>query len=239
MAGLSVNLDYLGALREIFVTSYPDVTSAAVMAELGNAEGIEVHLTGEHPYILEQDIRILRHIVQSRLILKFSPTSEMIGSVLEIKPDLAVLVPENLDRIFAKSSINSLSKSAEPAEAVKTIQGSGIPVCMLIDPDTDQLKAAHKLNVSMVEIYSGTFCGLKSSDKKNDTFNHIVNTVKLAYKLKIGIRVGSGLCYKSIKSFRGLHEIDEFSIGRSIISRSVFTGIERAVKEMTDLVSML
>jgi pyridoxine 5-phosphate synthase len=239
MAGLSVNLDCLGGLREVFVTSYPDVAAAAVMAELGNAEGIEAHMTGNHHSIREQDIIILRQIVQSRLILKISPTSEMIGSVLDIKPDLAVLVPENFDRNFNKSSINSFTKSSETAEAVTTIQEGGTPVCMMIDPDPGQLKAAHKLNVSMVEIYSGTFCGLKSSEKKKDIFNNIVNTIKLAYKLKIGIRVGSGLCYKSIKSFRELHEIDEFSIGRSIISRAVFTGMERAVKEMENLVNMV
>ncbi len=239
MAGISLNLDNIYALRKTLKPSYPDPAATAVLAELGNAEGIEVGLKEENSHIRKQDVKILRHIVQSRLILKIPPTPEMIGTVLDIKPDLAVLVPENFNTIFSKSHTDNLSGSSDIPDAVKTIKENGIPACILIEPDPDQLKVVHRLNVSMVEIYSGTFCGLKSTDKKIDSFNHILNTVKLANKLKIGIRIGSGLCYKSIKSFRGLREIDEFSIGRSIIGRAVFTGMERAVKEMADLVRML
>jgi len=239
MAGLTVNLDCIGALRTVLEPSCPDPAAAAVLSELGNAEGIEVGLLEGNSHIREQDVKILRHIVQSRLIMKIPATPEKIGTLLDIKPDLAVLVPENFNAVFSKSSFAGLSESGDIPDAVKTIQENGIPVCILIEPDPDQLKLVHRLDASMVEIYAGTFCGLKMSAKKNNSFNQILNTVKLADKLKLGIRVGSGLCYKSIKSFHGLHEIDEFSIGRSIIARAVFSGMENAVKEMANLIQML
>ena len=125
------------------------------------------------------------------------------------------------------------------AETVGTLQDSGIPVSIFINPDPDQIKVAHQINATMVEIHTGIFCDANTTKKREQAFFDIVNAVKFARKLRLGINAGHGLCYNTIKTFKGLHEIDEFSIGHSIVSRSVLVGMEKAVKEMLALVKEL
>jgi len=125
------------------------------------------------------------------------------------------------------------------AETVDTLQNSGIPVSIFIDPDPEQVKLAHKIDASMVEIHTGTFCDATTEDKKERAFSKIVDAVKLARKLKLGINAGHGLCYKTIKQFKGLYEIDEFSIGHSIVSRASMVGMDKAVREMIRLINDL
>ena len=110
---------------------------------------------------------------------------------------------------------------------------------IFIDPDPDQIKLAHQINATMIEIHTGTFCEATTHKQRNQAFSHIVDAAKLAHKLRIGVNAGHGLCYNTIKFFKGLSEIDEFSIGHSIVSRAVLVGIERAVKEMLALIKAL
>jgi pyridoxine 5-phosphate synthase len=127
----------------------------------------------------------------------------------------------------------------EVAETVNTLQNSGIPAGVLIDPDPDQVKIAHQIDVDLVDIHTRTFCESKTSKSRQQAFSNIVDAVKLAHKLKIGVNAGYGLCYNTIKAFKGLREIDEFSIGYSIISRAVLVGMESAVREMAALIKDL
>ena len=127
----------------------------------------------------------------------------------------------------------------ETAETINTLQNSGIPVSVLIDPDPDQIKIAHQIDVDLVDLHTRAFYESKTSKSRQQAFSNIVDAVKLAYKLKIGINAGYGLCYNTIKAFKGLREIDGFSIGFSIISRAVLVGMESAVKEMVALVKDL
>jgi len=108
-------------------------------------------------------------------------------------------------------------------------------VGILIDPEPEQLKQAHRTDAKIVQIHTGAYCDAKTSKTRHQEFIKIVDAVKLASKLNLNIKAGQGLCYKTIKAFNSLSEIDEFSIGHSIISRAVLTGMEKAVKEMIDL----
>ena len=119
------------------------------------------------------------------------------------------------------------------------MQNSSIPVGLFIDPDPDQVKLAHKANVSIIEINTAAFCKAKTPPKRHHAFLKIVDSVKLAHKLKFSVKAGRGLCYKTVKAFKGVHEIDEFSIGHSIISRALMTGMRDAVEEMVRLIRAL
>ena len=119
------------------------------------------------------------------------------------------------------------------------MQNSGIPVGLLIDPEPDQIKLAHKSNASMVEIHTGSYCDAKTAQSRHQAFLNIVDAVKLAHKLKLSVNAGRGLCYKTIKAFKGIPEIDEFSIGHSIISRAILSGMQRAVEDMVRLIATL
>lgn len=240
MAGLAVNIDHVATLRNTREgVSYPDPVAAAVLAELAGVDGIVVHLREDRRHIQDRDLKILRKIVQTKLILEMASTDEMVGIALDIKPDLVTLVPERREELTTEGGLDLIVHKNAVAETVGTLQNSGIPVSIFIDPDPDQIKLAHRIDTTMVEIHTGTFCEAKTYKKRNQAFSNIVDAAKLAHKLRIGVNAGHGLCYNTIKAFKGLHEIDEFSIGHSIVSRAVLVGMERAVKEMLALIKEL
>jgi len=239
MAGLAVNVDHIATLRQLRGVSYPDPVAAAVLAELAGAEGIVVHLRRDRRHIQDRDVRILRKVVQTKLILEMATTTEMLGIALDIKPDLVTLVPERREEITTEGGLDLVVHKTAVTETVRTLQNSGIPVSIFIDPEPEQLKLAHQAKANLVEIHTGTFCDATTSKKKRQAFSKIVDAVKLSHKLKLGINVGHGICYNTIKAFKGLKEIDEFSIGHSIVSRASLVGMERAVKEMAALIKEL
>jgi pyridoxine 5-phosphate synthase len=239
MAGLAVKIDHVATLREARKSLFPDPVSAAALAEMAGADGIAVHLWGDRREVGDRDIRILRQTIQSKLILEMASTSEMVGMALDIKPDHVTLVPEKREEFSAEGGLDLIVHRDEISEIVNTLQNSGIPVGILIDPEPEQLKQAHRINAEIIEINSSAFCEAKTAQTRHKAFLRTVNAIKLATKLNLNVKVGRGLCYKSIKAFRGLNEIDEFSIGHSIISRALLMGMEKAVKEMIDLIRAL
>ncbi|UCE53766.1 MAG: pyridoxine 5'-phosphate synthase [Desulfobacterales bacterium] len=239
MAGLAVKVDQVAMLRESRKSQFPDPVAAAVMAELAGVDGIVVHLRQDRRHIQDRDVRMLRNIIQSKLILEMASTSEMVGVALDIKPDLVTLVPEKREEFTAEGGMDLVVHKDDITETVATLQDSGIPVGLLIDPSPEQLKMAHRTNASIVEIHTGTYTESKTAQKRHQAFIKIVDAIKLAHKLKVSVKVGRGLCYKTIKAFKGLSEIDEFSIGHSIISRALLNGMDHAAKEMIDIINAL
>ncbi|MBW1606909.1 MAG: pyridoxine 5'-phosphate synthase [Deltaproteobacteria bacterium] len=239
MAGLSVNVDHVATLREARKGRYPDPVSAAVLAELAGVDGIVVHLREDRRHIKDRDLRILRKVVQTKLILEMASSNEMVGIALDVQPDIVTLVPEKREELTTEGGLDLIVHKDAVAETVGTLQDNGIPVCIFIDPDPDQIKIAHQINASMVEIHTGKFCDAKTSRKRDQAFSNIVDAAKLAFKLRMGVNAGHGICYNTIKAFKGLNEIDEFSIGHSIISRAVLVGMDSAVREMLSLVKAL
>jgi len=239
MAGLAVNVDHIATLREARKARYPDPVAAGLLVELAGADGVVVHLREDRRHIQDRDVRILRSVVQTRLILEMASTPEMVGIALDIRPDIVTLVPEKREELTTEGGLDLMVHQGSVAETVDTLQNSGIPVSIFIDPDPEQIKLSHRINASMVEIHTGTFCDANAAIKKEQAFSKIVDAIKLAHKLNLGIHAGHGLCYTTIKAFKGLHEIDEFSIGHSIVARAALVGMEKAVQEMRALVKTL
>jgi pyridoxine 5-phosphate synthase len=239
MSGLAIKIDQVAVLREAKKSSFPDPVAAALLAELAGADGIVVHLREDRRDINDRDVRILRQTIQSKLILEMASTTEMVGMALDIKPDHVTLVPEKREEFSTGGGLDLVVHKEEIRETVDTLQNSGIPVGILIDPEPEQLKQAHRTNAGIVEIHTGTYCEAKTTRTRHQAFLKIVDAVKLAHKLKLNVKAGRRLCYKSIKAFSGLEEIDEFSIGHSVVSRAVLTGMEKAVKDMIDLIRAL
>lgn len=236
MAGLAVNIDHIATLREARKVNYPDPVAAAVMAELAGADGIVCHLREDRRHIQDRDVRLLRKVVQTKLILEMAATSEMVGIALEVRPDLVTLVPESREEITTEGGLDLIVRNKPIAETIGALQNNGIPVSLFIDPEPEQIKLAHQSGANLIEIHTGRFCEASGSAKREQAFAKIVDAAKLAKKLKLGVNAGHGLCYSTIKVFKGLSEIDEFSIGHSIVSRAALVGMERAVREMSDLI---
>ena len=239
MAGLTVKIDHVAALRNAQKSQSPDPVTAATIAEMAGADGITAHLRLDRKYINDRDVRILRSVVQSKLILETASASEMVGVALDIKPDLVILVPEKREEFTADGGLDLIVHRSDIYDTVATLQNSGIPVGLLVDPEPEQIKLAHKIGVSLVEIHTATYCDAKTAQKRHQAFLNIVDAVKLAHKLKFSVKVGRGLCYKTVKAFKKIDEIDEFSIGHSIISRAVLIGMQAAVADMRSLILAL
>lgn len=239
MAQLAVNVDHVATLREARGVNYPDPVGAAVAAETAGADGIVVHLREDRRHIKERDVRLLRKIVQSKLILEMASTNEMLGIALDIKPDTVTLVPEKREELTTEGGLDLITHQDHIREAVTTLKNAGIAVCIFIDPDLDQIKIAHKIDADMIEIHTGAFCDAVTKLQKQREFLRIVDAAKIGTKLKLEVNAGHGISYNTIKAFKGLTEISEFSIGHSIVSRAVLTGMEQAVRDMKQLILAL
>lgn len=239
MARLFVQIDAVATLREAARTQQPEPASAAIMAELGGADGIAVHLREDRKHAQDRDVRILRKIIQTRFILKMAATSEMLGVALNVKPDIVILVPEEREGLSSEEGLDLMVHKTTVTETVGTLKNSGIPVGVLVAADVEQIKLVHQSNADLVEIHTGAYCEATTSAKRTQNFSKIVDSIKLAHRLKMEVFVGSGIDYASIKSFAGLTEINSFCIGHSIVARAVLTGMESAVRDMHGLIREL
>lgn len=236
MAKLAVNVDHVATLRQARGVDYPEPVAAAIAAETAGADGVVVHLREDRRHINERDVRLIREVVLSKMILEMAATNEMLGIALDVKPDVVTLVPEKREELTTEGGLDLITHHNAVHESVVTLKNAGIPVCIFIDPDLDQIKMAHKIDADMIEIHTGAFCEVKTKAQKDQEFSRIVNAAKIGTKLKLEVNAGHGICYNTIKEFTGLTEISEFSIGHSIVSRAVLTGMEQAVRDMKQLI---
>jgi len=239
MAGLAVNVDHIATLRQARGTNYPDPVAAAVLAELAGADGIVVHLREDRRHIQDRDVLLLRKTIMTKMILEMAATNEMVKIASEVKPDLVTLVPEKRQELTTEGGLDVISHATALEKTIQALHGHGIRVSLFVDPDPRQIEQAKKINADVIEIHTGVFCDAKSPTSADKAFSDIITAAKTADQLNLGINAGHGICYRTIKKFAGLKEIDEFSIGHSIISRAALVGIERAVGEMVALIKEL
>ena len=239
MSGLAVCIDQIALLRESRQQLYPDPVPAAAAAEMAGAEAIIVQLREDRMHIQDRDLRILRKVVQTQLILRMATTSEMLGNALEIKPDRVILVPEKREELSETGGLDLMIHKTAVADTIGNLQNSGIPAGIFIDPEPEQIKLAHHCKASFIEVNAGPYCTAAISSKRSMALNRIIDTVKLAPRLRQGVYVGGGIDYQNIKAFQNLKEVITFNIGHSIIARAIMTGMEKAVRDMIRLIDEL
>ncbi len=235
MPRLTVLVDQVAGLRQSMKSQSPDPVAAAILAELAGADGIGVHLREDRQHTQERDLRLLRQTVHSCLVLHMAATSEMVGLALDIKPERAVLVPEIREDTSADNGLDLILHSKDILETVDTLQSNGITVGICIIADAEQAKLAHQIGATWVQIHAGRLQAATSPATQSHELGNIIDTVKMAHKLRLRIAVGHGLDYRLVKLFIGLPEIDEFSIGQSLIGRALLKGMGEAVNEMLEL----
>ena len=235
MAQLMVNIDHVATLREARGINYPDPVYAAGIAEMAGASGIIVHLREDRRHIKDRDVRILREVVRTKLNLEMAATPEMTGIACDIKPDMITLVPEKRKELTTEGGLDAVKFSDKLKKVIEKVHGKGIKVSLFIDPVEVQIAAARKLNADMIEIHTGA-CSDAGSDKvREKEFKKVVNAVIMGKKLGLGVNAGHGLHYHNVQEIAALKEIDELSIGHSIIARAVFVGLDRAIRDMLEL----
>ncbi len=237
MAKLGVNIDHVATIRQARGGAEPDPVAAAAIAELAGADGITIHLREDRRHIQDRDLRLLRQTVKTRLNLEMAATEEMVAIAMAVKPDMCTLVPEKRQELTTEGGLDVQLLLKTIAEAIAKLKDSGIVVSLFIDPDPDQVKAANKAGADFVEIHTGAFAEATGEKRQREELQKIENAIKLAAKLGLGVNAGHGLNYSNIKRLVRLGGIEEFNIGHAIISRAVLVGLDRAVREMVDLLS--
>ena len=239
MAGLAVNVDHIATIRQARGVNYPDPAAAAVLVELAGADGVVVHLRGDRRHINDDDVRKVKNIVKTKFILEMAATDEMAETALEVTPDLVTLVPESREEITTEGGLNLAATMENTSRVVDRLQAEGIRVSLFIDPDIEQIRRVRDTGATIIEIHTGAFCDAAGIKEKTAEFEKIREAARVAYDLGLGINAGHGICYNTIKWFAGMTEIDEFSIGHSIVSRAALVGMDRAVRDMLHLIREL
>jgi pyridoxine 5-phosphate synthase len=234
---LGVNVDHVATLRQSRRTSYPDPVQAAVLAELAGADQITIHLREDRRHIQERDLQVLRRVVQTHLNLEMAATQEMVKTAYEAKPDTCTLVPERREELTTEGGLDVVGNRDAIRKVVKTLRDAEIVVSAFIDPDVDQVRAAHRVEADVVEIHTGRYCDARLAQDRRRELARIVDAAKAAAKLGLRVAAGHGLNYHNILPVAAIGEIEEFNIGHAIIGHAILVGMERAVQEMKDLIA--
>ncbi len=236
MAKLGLNVDHVATVRQARGGSEPDPVAAAAIGEMAGAEGITIHLREDRRHIQDRDLELLRRTIKTKLNLEMSATQEMVRIALHIKPEQVTLVPEKRQELTTEGGLDVILNLKAITDAVKRLRDGGIWVSLFVDPDQEQIKAANKTGADSIEIHTGSFAEAFGTAGMGHELEKIDTAIKLAAKVGLGINAGHGLNYVNIKPVAALGGIEEYNIGHSIISRAVLVGLDRAVRDMVDLI---
>jgi len=236
MARLAVNVDHVATVREARGINEPDPVLAAGLAELAGAECIICHLREDRRHITDRDLNLLRQTIKTKLNLEMAAVEEMIGIARDTKPHIVTLVPERREELTTEGGLDVKSNPDQYKKVVERLKDRGIKVSFFIDPELSQIEIAHQIGADIVEIHTGHYSESPSDSEAEERFKRIALAVEKTARLNLGISAGHGLNYINIKRFKSLPQIEEYSIGHSIVARAVFVGFEQAVREMVNLV---
>ncbi len=233
---LCINIDHVATLREARGGIEPDPVTAAQICELAGADGIVCHLREDRRHINDRDLRILRETVKTKLDLEMAATAEIITIACDTVPELATLVPERRQELTTEGGLDVRGHKREIRDAVRRLQERDIEVSLFIDPVIEQIEAAQETGADKIEIHTGDYANARTEEEQRQRLEVVRTAARAARERGLGVNAGHGLNYLNIIPFRDITEIEELSIGHAILSRAVFVGLERAVREMLTLV---
>lgn len=236
MATLGVNLDHVATLRQVRGVRYPDPLHAAVLAELGGADGITIHLREDRRHIQDRDLRLMREIVQTKLNLEMACTREMVKIACAVKPDQATLVPERRRELTTEGGLDVAGELQLVRETVRKLQQAGIRVSLFIEPAPAQIRAAKAAGAELIEIHTGRYAGAEDERTEAKELERIRRAAREALRLKLEVNAGHGLHYGNTAPIAAIPGMGELNIGHSIVARAVLAGMERAVAEMAAII---
>lgn len=231
---LAVNIDHVATIREARKAREPEPLSAAILAELGGAEGITVHLRGDRRHIKERDVELLRRIISTKLNIEMAATSEMVRMAMQVAPDQVTLVPERAQEVTTTGGLDVVLQATLLKDVVQELHDAGMRVSLFVDADLDQVRKSRWVGADAVEISTGPYADAHAADRPSH-LARIADAARLAKRHELDVLAGHGLTYVNVRPIAEVHEIVELNIGHSIVSRSVLVGMERAVRDMVAL----
>jgi pyridoxine 5-phosphate synthase len=235
---LGVNIDHIATLRQARYAfalesplAEPDLIAAASACERAGAHGITIHLRADRRHIQDRDVARLRASINTKLNLEMGNTPEILDIALRILPEEVCLVPENRAEITTEGGLDAAGQLKLLTPTVSRLQNAGIRVSLFIEPEAEQLAAARQLGAEMVELHTGAFANAQGKARERET-ERLRTAAEQASKLGLQVNAGHGINYQNIAAICKVPHLAELNIGHAIISRAIFTGLERATADM-------
>lgn len=232
---LGVNVDHVATVRNARGIDNPDPVRAAKLAIEAGADGITAHLREDRRHIVDADIERLAREIDKPLNLEMAATEEMVAVALRNRPHAACIVPEKREELTTEGGLDVRMHRHLLQRQIELLKQGGIRVSLFVDPDIEQIKACHRVGGDYIEIHTGAYSEAKSARQRQEELRKIELGVRAGHKLGLGVNAGHGLNYTNVRDVVSLGGVEEFNIGHSIISRAVLVGMDRAVREMSDL----
>jgi pyridoxine 5-phosphate synthase len=233
---LGVNIDHVATLRQARRGKYPEPIVAAAMAELGGADQITLHVREDRRHVNDRDLELLRSTVNGTLNLEMAAVQQMVQLALAHRPETATLVPERREELTTEGGLDVITNREEIRRVTRSLRDASIEVSLFIDPDPEQIKASHRADAQAVELHTGRYCDARTASDRARELARVVDAAKAATRLGLRVAAGHGLDYWNVKPVAEIDEIGELNIGYAIVCRAVLTGMERAVREMKELI---
>ncbi|MCX7930815.1 MAG: pyridoxine 5'-phosphate synthase [Chlorobi bacterium] len=236
MAELAINVDHIATLREARGGIEPDPVAGAVIAELAGAAGIVCHLREDRRHISERDVEILQAVVKTKLNLEMAAAPDIIAFALKTLPDVVTLVPERREELTTEGGLDVAARVDYYTELVQRMHDKEIEVSFFIEPDIMQIDAAVTAGADIVELHTGAYANARSPEEVRHELDRLTRAAEYAHQYGLRVHAGHGLNYLNVVPIVCIPHVVEVSIGHAIIARAVFCGLDRAVREMCELV---
>jgi pyridoxine 5-phosphate synthase len=237
MAVLNVNIDHVATVRQARKTDEPDPVWAAALCELAGANGITVHLRQDRRHICDRDVEVLKQTVASKLNLEMCMAEPIVKIAEKIRPDQVTLVPEKRQELTTEGGLDCAKHRKRLLEVVKRMHKKGILVSTFITPDEAQIAATAETGCDAIELHTGMYANAKTDKTIAKRLNELRDARDIAMTMGLVVHAGHGLTYRNIAPVARIEGLCEFNIGHSIVSRAVLVGMERATREMIELIN--
>ena len=236
---LHVNIDHVATVRQARRTDEPDPVRAAVLAELGGADGITVHLRGDRRHIQDRDVRLLMATARTGVNLELAVGEDVVDLAVELRPMAATLVPERREEVTTEGglALGDAEGRGRIREALDRLAAAGVKTSLFIDPDPETIEASAALGADAIELHTGAYAnGWRKGRVPGEEVRRLETGAELGASLGLHVHAGHGLTYENVTPIAAIGPIEELNIGHSIVSRAVLVGMERAVREMKAIV---
>ena len=229
---LGVNIDHVATLRQARMGIEPDPVHAAVLCELGGADGITVHLRQDRRHIQDRDVELLKQAIATRLNIEMAATSAMVEMAASVQPWQVTLVPEQPNEVTTQGGLDVILNEGHVRQVVSRLSSLNIRVSIFVDPSLDQIRAAHKAGANAIEINTNAYATARTDGSQAAALKSVDEAARMAAKLGLAVLAGHALNYRNTAPIAAIPVIDELNIGHSIMARAIFTGLKEAVAEM-------
>ena len=241
MLKLGVNIDHVATLRQARYATMldspnaePDIVSASLAAMRGGADSITMHVRGDRRHVQEEDVVLVREACGLPINFEMASTAEMVGMALRLAPDFVCLVPENRQEVTTEGGLDVAGQKESLRATVGVLREGGSLVSMFIDPEEEQIRASVEVGADMIELHTGCFAN-SDEDKKPGEIMRLTTGARLGNALGLRVNAGHGINYGNARELFEVPHLMELNIGHSIVSRSIGTGMEEAVREMVEI----